>query len=126
MTGKTEETGLNSLVVGDHIEFDTGRRIKKKMLYTERMVSDLLCYEPGQGTVVHHHNTDDETFYVIEGRGTITVGGEVHDVEPTSLVFAPMGVEHGIAAAKDSRLVIIYFRAPGRKTARPGLQPNLT
>ena len=125
MTGKTEETGLNSLIIGDHIEFDTVRRIKKKILYTERMVSDLLCYEPGQGTVVHHHNTDDEAFYVIEGRGTITVGGEVHDVEPTSLVFAPMGEEHGIEAAKDSRLVIIYFRAPGRNTARPGLQPNL-
>jgi len=115
----------NSLNIGDLIEFDAERRIKKKILYTERVVSDLLCYEPGQGTVVHHHNTDDEAFYVIDGRGTISVGDEVHEVEPTSLVFAPMGEEHGIQAADDSRLVIIYFRAPGRKTARPGLQPNI-
>jgi quercetin dioxygenase-like cupin family protein len=116
---------MNSLSIGDLIEFDAERRIKKKILYTDRMVSDLLCYEPGQGTVVHHHLTDDEAFYVIDGRGTITVGGESHEVGPTSLVFAPMGEEHGIQADADSRLVIIYFRAPGRKTARPGLQPNL-
>ncbi|MEX2453349.1 MAG: cupin domain-containing protein [Rhodospirillaceae bacterium] len=113
---------MNSLTIGDLVEFDRDRRIKKKILYTERMVSDLLCYEPGQGTVVHHHLTDDEAFYVIDGRGTISVGGTVHEVGPTSLVFAPMGEEHGIQAAADSRLVIIYFRAPGRRTAKPGLQ----
>ena len=115
---------MNSLSIGDLIEFDADRRIKKKILYTDRMVSDLLCYEPGQGTVTHHHLTDDEAFYVIDGRGTITVGGETHAVGPTSLVFAPMGEEHGIQAADDSRLVIIYFRAPGRKTSNPGLQPG--
>ncbi len=116
---------MNSLTIGDLVEFDAARRIKKKILHTERMVSDLLCYEPGQGTVVHHHLTDDEAFYVIDGRGTITVGAEAHVVGPTSLVFAPMGEEHGIQAAADSRLVIIYFRAPGRKTSRPGLQPPI-
>jgi mannose-6-phosphate isomerase-like protein (cupin superfamily) len=98
---------------------------QEKILYTERVVSDLLCYEPGQGTVIHHYNTDDEAFYVIEGRGTVSVDEEVYEVGPTSLVFAPMGKEHGIEAASDSRLVIIYFRSPGRKTSRPGLQPNL-
>lgn len=113
----------NSLSISDLIEFDGDKRIKKKVLYTERMVSDLLCYEPGQGTVVHHHLTDDEAFYVIEGRGTITVGDTAHTVGPTSIVFAPMGEEHGIQADEDSRLVIIYFRAPGRRTANPGLQP---
>jgi len=125
MDETTKDNGMNALSIRDLIEFDTDRRIKKKILYTERVVSDLLCYEPGQGTVIHHHNTDDEAFYVIEGRGTVSVDEEVYEVGPTSLVFAPMGKEHGIEAASDSRLVIIYFRSPGRKTSRPGLQPNL-
>ena len=125
MDETTKDNGMNALSIRDLIEFDTDRRIKKKILYTERVVSDLLCYEPGQGTVIHHHNTDDEAFYVIEGRGTVSVDEEGYEVGPTSLVFAPMGKEHGIEAASDSRLVIIYFRSPGRKTSRPGLQPNL-
>ena len=125
MDETTKDKAMNALSIRDLIEFDTDRRIKKKILYTESVVSDLQCYEPGQGTVIHHHNTDDEAFYVIEGRGTVSVDEEVYEVGPTSLVFAPMGKEHGIEAASDSRLVIIYFRSPGRKTSRPGLQPNL-
>ena len=99
MDETTKDNGMNALSIRDLIEFDTDRRIKKKILYTERVVYDLLCYEPGQGTVIHHHNTDDEAFYVIEGRGAVSVDEEACEFGSTSLVFAPMGKEHGIEAA---------------------------
>ena len=74
----------------------------------------------GSGPPPHSHPWD-EAFYVIEGRGTITVDGVVHAVGPTDLVFAPSPLDHALQAAADSRLVVIYFRAPGRKSARPGI-----
>lgn len=112
---------MHAITVRDLVEFDSGKRIKKRVVLTENLVTELLCYEPGQGTVTHHHVREDEAFYVIEGRGTITVDGVVHAVGPTDLVFAPSPLDHALQAAADSRFVVIYFRAPGRKSARPGI-----
>ena len=64
---------------------------------------------------------EDEVFYCIEGRGTISVDDEVYQVSANELVFAPVTSRHGIQAADDSRLVVIYFRSPGRNAARTGI-----
>jgi len=34
-------------------------------------------------------HTEDEVYYVISGRGKVTVGDEVRDVGPGSIVFVP-------------------------------------
>ena len=73
----------------DLIEFRTERRVKTRVVTSDHMISDLLCYEPGQGTPEHHHIGEDEVFYVIEGSGTITNDGEAIDVEAKSVVFSP-------------------------------------
>jgi mannose-6-phosphate isomerase-like protein (cupin superfamily) len=111
----------NLLSIGDLIEFPEARRIKKRLILTETMTSELLCYEPGQGTAVHHHVKEDEVFYCIESRGTISVDDEVYQVKANELVFAPVTSHHGIQAADDSRFVVIYFRSPGRKAAKTGI-----
>ena len=111
----------NLLSIGDLTEFREARRIKKRLILTENMSSELLCYEPGQGTAVHHHVKEDEVFYCIEGSGTISVDDEVYEVTANLLVFAPVTSHHGIQAANDSRFVVIYFRSPGRKAARTGI-----
>lgn len=117
-----EETRVSNLLsIGDLTEFREARRIKKRLILTENMTSELLCYEPGQGTAVHHHVKEDEVFYCIEGRGTITVDDEVYQVSANELVFAPVTSHHGLQAADDSRFVVIYFRSPGRKAARTGI-----
>ncbi len=111
----------NLLSIKDLTEFREARRIKKRLILTENMTSELLCYEPGQGTAVHHHVKEDEVFYCIEGRGTISVDDDVYQVSANELVFAPVTSRHGIQAADDSRLVVIYFRSPGRKAAKTGI-----
>ena len=40
----------NMLSIDDLTEFRESRRIKKRLILTENMTSELLCYEPGQGT----------------------------------------------------------------------------
>ncbi len=112
---------MNHLSIDDVVEFRTERRIKKRIILTETMSSESLCYEPGQGTAEHHHVKEDEAFFVLEGRGTISVDDERFEVEKHSLVFAPVGSRHGLQADRDSRLVVIYFRSPGRAAAKTGM-----
>ena len=100
--------------LGEKIDFDL-----KKADYTvniaknDNLVSKMICYDVGQSTPVHSHKTQDEVFYVIEGRGTMFLNSEEVLIEPMDALFVPAGTKHGIKANKDSRLVITFVKSPG-------------
>ena len=103
----------------DLVEFQPGSKVRKRVFITEKIEMELVCYEPGTSTVEHHHVGQDEIFVIMEGTGTITVGGEPVRVGPGSLVFAPADIKHGIQPDADGRMVMVFVKAPGR-AARPG------
>ncbi len=105
---------MESFRIEDMIEYSSEKRVRKKLLQCDGLVSEMVCYEPGQETVPHHHPRQDEIFYIVEGQGTITIGDESVEVSATSVVFAPRDIPHAIAAAPDSRLVILFFKGPGK------------
>jgi quercetin dioxygenase-like cupin family protein len=103
----------------DLIEFQPGGKVRKRVFITDKIEMELVCYEPGTSTVEHHHVGQDEIFMIMEGTGTITVGGEPVRVGPGSLVFAPADIKHGIQPDADGKMVMVFVKAPGR-AARPG------
>ena len=103
----------------DLIEFQPGGKVRKRVFITDKIEMELVCYEPGTSTVEHHHVGQDEIFIIMEGAGTITVGGEPVRVGPGSLVYAPADIKHGIQPDADGRMVMVFVKAPGR-SARPG------
>jgi len=105
---------MQSLTVADEMAFDAKRRVRKRLIMTDKIESEMVCYEPGQGTVEHHHVVEDEIFYVVEGRGTMTVDGETVRIGPTSMVFAPAQSKHSLQCDDDCRMVVVFFKAPAR------------
>lgn len=104
---------MEHLRIEELVEFSTEKRIRKKLRGSGKIVAELLCYEPGQGTPIHQHPQQDEVFYVLEGSGTIFAGDEQASIHPQSLIFVPAQTLHGITAANGTRLVILFFKAPG-------------
>lgn len=54
----------------------------------------LLCFEPNQKVPLHRHPEADEIFYVLKGRGEISVGKEKMKAETGLFVKAPAGMLH--------------------------------
>jgi mannose-6-phosphate isomerase-like protein (cupin superfamily) len=109
---RREKAIVEHLKIEELREFSSEKRIRKKLLNSEKLVIEVVCYEPEQ-TTPHPHPKQDEIFYVIEGTGTIMVGNEDVPVEPTSLILVSAQESHGIRAAGDSRLVVMFIKAPG-------------
>src|SRR5690606_35324909 len=87
------------------------------------LVTRLNCYEPGQVTPTHVHPNDDEVIFCVERRGAITLPDrEDLPLAPGCLVSVPAGLVHGIAAAADSRMVVIYTTNAGYTSVRPSAQ----
>lgn len=54
-------------------------------------------------------HTEDELYYVIEGRGTISVGDEERDVRPGSLVFVAAHVPHRFHDITERLVILVAF-----------------
>jgi len=104
---------MEHLEIMQQLEFSPVKQVRKKLIASENMVAELVCYEPGQATVLHLHPRQDEIFYVIEGKGTIVVGEENVSVSAGSVVFGPLGVRHAIRADAGDRLVLMFIKGPG-------------
>lgn len=75
----------------------------------------LYVLAPGQPDLQQPH-TEDEVYYVISGRGRITVGDEVRDVQMGTTVFVAAGVPHRFHdIAEELQLFVAFGPAEGSR-----------
>ena len=85
---------------------------KINLFETKNFFCDIYCLEPGQEQKVHAHKEEDKLYFVLNGRGSFTVGNETKELEESQIVFAPAGSEHGVKNASDSQLTLLVFMTP--------------
>ena len=68
--------------------------------------------DPGSSSNPHHHDVQEEIFYVVSGHGQIVVGEERADVEPGSVVVVPPGQTHYLVNTSDETLKVLAAVAP--------------
>ena len=57
------------------------------------------------GAKPHYHKRSTELYYVLGGKGTVTVDGVTHPVAPGSLIHIPTGIVH--SAQGQMRLLVV-------------------
>ena len=60
-------------------------------------------------------HTEDEIYYVLEGRGQIRVGEKDRTLSPGSIVFVETGIEHRFHSILE-RLTLLVVFAPARRS----------
>ena len=71
-----------------------------------KMVFRKRALKPGSG-IGYHEQKEDEIYYVLSGRGVMTVDGKSFDVTPGTAVLTRPGSSHGLKQAGDDDLVIL-------------------
>ena len=64
-------------------------------------------------------HSEDEVYYVVEGKGLINVAGEDREVGPGSIVFVAAGVEHYFHFITADLIILVFF-APAEGTQKKG------
>lgn len=94
--------GLSARFMADEVE--TGCRYS---------VSEWIM-EPGEeGVGAHHHEANDEIFYVLEGAPEILVGTEWHRCQCETFVRIPAGVTHDFRNLGGRRARLLNVFIPG-------------
>ena len=100
------------------IEFASDRRVRKKLFKTDQLWTELLCYEPGQSTVMHHHPYEEELFVILQGTATMQVGEETITLSAGSLLHVDAVVPHGLKNLGTERLIVLFTKVPTKLAKR--------
>src|SRR5262245_34373485 len=79
-----------------------------------------LAVWPAGSRDTQQPHTEDEVYYVVEGRATITVAGERRQVGPGSIVFVGIGVEHHFHDIEEDLKVLVFWAPPRHARRRAG------
>ena len=83
----------------------------------------MVVLEPGKAPPFHKHDDTEQIFYVISGRGTLTIGDEKTQfpVEPGDVVHIPVSAFHSIKSEGGTTVRYLCVDCFG---ARPKTEPT--
>ena len=102
----------------DLAEFTPEKRVRKRLFKTEQLWSEILCYEPGQSTVMHHHPYEEEQFLIVSGTATLSVGGDEITLGAGSVLLVAATVLHDVRNLGKERLLIVFTKVTTRLAKR--------
>lgn len=80
-------------------------------LASEKLSVGLAVWRAGSIDRQQPH-TEDEVYYVIGGRGRLSVGADDRTVKAGSLVFVATGVEHRFHDIEEDLRVLVFWAPP--------------
>jgi mannose-6-phosphate isomerase-like protein (cupin superfamily) len=83
-------------------------RLYREFLRVPDLSAGLYVLEPG-ATDPQSPHTEDELYYVVAGRGLVTVGDETRAVTAGSLVFVPATVPHHFGEVVERMEILVVF-----------------
>jgi mannose-6-phosphate isomerase-like protein (cupin superfamily) len=81
--------------------------------YTTAYSVDLVRVPVG-GFSPPHTDPDNHAFYILAGRGAITIDGRIWNVGPGSVVKIPVGIVHSVTNSGDVPLEFLTIYDPPR------------
>ena len=118
----------NATKVEELIAFSRGRlSLDRSVWYNGNLLTFLATAEDTQGRFAlieavakrgnvpppHIHRREDETFYVLEGEMTFSVGGQTIKATPGTMVYLPRDVEHSFVIDSEYGRVLILITPGG-------------
>jgi mannose-6-phosphate isomerase-like protein (cupin superfamily) len=74
---------------------------------------------PERGIDMQKPHHEDEVYFVVEGKGRVSVGNEEQAVAPGSIIFVAAGVPHRFhSIAADLKLLVFFAPAEGSRAAQ--------
>jgi mannose-6-phosphate isomerase-like protein (cupin superfamily) len=73
--------------------------------------------EPRGGQVPWHNQTQEEVYFIYQGKGEICVGEERRDIVAGQAVYLPPGVFHQLTNTGDEPMHMMYVYCPGGDVA---------
>jgi mannose-6-phosphate isomerase-like protein (cupin superfamily) len=72
----------------------------------------MVILPPGRSSSSHSHETEQEVWYVVSGRGRVRVGDEEAEIHADTVIVAPPGTNHQLINEGEDSLKAIWLFVP--------------
>ena len=72
----------------------------------------MIIIDPFKESAKHYHKIMEEIYFIIEGKGNITLDDKLYKVEPGHSIFIPAMVKHQIKNTSNKALKFLSIDAP--------------
>lgn len=72
----------------------------------------VATFPPGSTPPGHIHDEQEETVYIVSGRGRLVTPAGVAELEPGTAVYIPMGLHHATESLGDEPLQLVSVFSP--------------
>lgn len=108
MSENQENKGI-PIDLAAHVDYADGGIVSKTLLDKKTGTLTLFAFDAGQG-LSEHTSPYDATVLILEGRGTLTIGGETVASSTGEMVIMPAGVPHDVRADERFKMLLIMIR----------------
>jgi quercetin dioxygenase-like cupin family protein len=120
--------GQNAMGAKPPVAFGRGREsLEQSVWYAGWLLTFLATGKDTQGRFAlmeqttrkgnipprHIHHREDESFYVIEGEMTFSIGDRTINAKPGTLVFAPRGIPHSFTIDSEQVRILVQVSPAG-------------
>lgn len=107
--GETKDIKGQPIGLAEHIQYADGAIVSKTLLDKKSGTLTLFAFDAGQG-LSEHTSPYDATVLVLEGEGTMVIGGRMVKAGPGELVIMPASVPHDVRAEVRFKMLLIMIR----------------
>lgn len=106
----------------ERVEYSREGIVSSEVLRNSAGTLTVFAFDAGQG-LSEHSAPFDAVVQILEGRATITIGGEPHEVSQGEMLIMPANVPHALSCVEPFKMVLAMFRGQWRGIIRRCLWP---
>jgi mannose-6-phosphate isomerase-like protein (cupin superfamily) len=118
--GACQDARMEEGTARTRLDFDTTERFVplRRLLGVTSFGLNEMVLAPGQRGRIHRHKRQEEVYVVLEGRLTVIVEGEPHDLQRGELMRVGPSVRRQLVNLGPSRVVLIALGGAGEHNGR--------
>ena len=104
--------------------FNIGSVFREVPFFTDQLMTTILTIDSNSRTTDLNHSRKDRVYYVVSGRGEVTVDNRSNDVREGHLVLIPNGTKYHFMTKAD-KMVLISFNRVDAGVSMKNTMPNV-
>jgi quercetin dioxygenase-like cupin family protein len=97
------------IALASDVSYADGAIVSKTLLNKKTGTLTLFAFDAGQG-LSEHTSPFDATVYILDGEGTLQIGGETVQAKTGEMVIMPANIPHDVQAETRFKMLLIMIR----------------
>lgn len=94
------------LTLNDQVEYQKGQVVSKTLVQNELVSMTIFSFDKGE-EISSHAAGGDAMVTVLEGKGRLTIGGEVFILNEGETVIMPKGIPHAVYGEEKFKMLLV-------------------